>query len=96
MQFKNSLILLASIWPVPAVIIAIIVSFLFSGWQRWLMLFIGPVLFLSPCIIFFKQIAYNENMLFVAMMGIAYLFTLVYYPILVITGIVLMIKQDKR
>ena len=95
MQIKNSLILVGTVWPVVGVILAILISFLFTGWRRWLMLVIGPVLFLLPCVIFFNQIVHNENMLFMALMGTVYLFLLVYYPILVITGTVMLIRRKR-
>jgi hypothetical protein len=93
MQFQNILILVGTIWPVVGFFLAILVGLLFSGWLRWVMLLIGPIVFLLPCIIFAKQIAYNGNMLFVALFGVAFIFACVYYPIVGIVGIVVLIKQ---
>jgi hypothetical protein len=96
MQIKNYLILIGTIWPVIGVVVAILVAFILTGWRRWLMLFIGPVLFLLPCYIYAEQIAYNGNMLFVALMALVWALAFIYYPILGITGMVLIIKEHEH
>ena len=96
MQIKNILILIGTLWPVLGFCLALLIASVLSGWKRWLMLFAGPVIFLSPCYLFAEQIAYNGNMLFVALFAIVYLTAIVYYPVLLITGIVLLIKQRDR
>ena len=93
MQLTNVLILMGTIWPVAGTGLAIFIAILLKGWKRWLMLFAGPPLLLMPCYFYAEQIAYNGNMLFVALMGIVLLMALVYYPVLVITGIVLMVRD---
>ncbi len=93
MQLKSILILIGTFWPVVGVCLAIMIAFLLTGWKRWVGLFLGPVLLLLPCIIFAEQIAYNGNMLFVALMGIVLVLSFVYYPVLVITGVVLLIRD---
>ena len=95
MQLQNILILLGTIWPVVGFSLAILLGILFSGWLRWVMLLIGPIIFLLPCIIFAKQIAYNGNMLFVALLGVAFIFACVYYPIVGISGVVVILKQNR-
>lgn len=96
MQFKNALILLGTVWPVLGFCLALFIASVLDGWKRWLMLFAGPVIILSPCYLFAEQIAYNGNMLFVALFGIVYVAVIVYYPVITITGIVLLIKQRNR
>lgn len=90
---KNILILIGTFWPVMGAGLAVLVAFLLSGWRRWLMLFIGPPLFLLPCIIYADEISYNGNMLFVALLGLVFVTGIIYYAALLITGIALVIKQ---
>ena len=96
MQIKNILILIGTIWPVIGISLAILIASVLTGWKRWLLLFIGPILFLLPCYIYFEQIAYNGNILFVVLMLIVYVLAILYYPLLMITGIVLMIKNHNK
>ena len=96
MQIKNFLILIGTIWPVVGVGAAILLAFLFTGWKRWLMLFVGPVLFLLPCYIYAEQIAYNGNMLFIALMVLMWALAFIYYPVLGITGMVLIIRNHRN
>ena len=96
MQLKNVLILIGTFWPVLSVCLAIFIAFLLMGWQRWLMLFVGPVLFFMPCYIYAEEIGYNGNMLFVALFGLVFALAFLYYPILTIAGIVTIIKNRKR
>ena len=92
MQLQNILILIGTIWPIVGFSLAILLGILFSGWLRWVTLMIGPIVLLLPCIIYAEQIAYNGNMLFVALLGVAFVFACVYYPILGIVGVVVLIK----
>ena len=96
MQLKNILILVGTIWPVVGFCLALLIASVLPGWKRWLMLFVGPVVFLLPCYLFADQIAYNGNMLFVALFAIAYVVAIVYYPVIMITGIVLLMRQRHR
>lgn len=96
MQLKNYLILIGTFWPLAGVCLAGLIASLLTGWKRWLMLFAGPVLFLLPCFLYFEELAYNGNMLFVAMMGIVFVAAYVYYPVLVIVGIISVTKDRQR
>lgn len=93
MQIKNILILIGTVWPVLGFCLALLIASVLPGWKRWLMLFLGPVIFLLPCYLFADQIAYNGNMLFVALFGIACVAAIVYYPVIMVTGIVLLLKH---
>lgn len=95
MQIKNILILIGTIWPVLGFSLALLIASVLSGWKRWVMLLLGPVIILSPCYLFADLIAYNGNMLFVALFAIAFVVAIVYYPVIIITGIVLLLKQKK-
>ena len=90
---KNILILIGTFWPVAGPCLAIIAAFLLSGWRRWLMLLIGPPLFLLPCIIYAGKISYNGNMLFVALLGLVFFTAVIYYAVLLITAIALILKK---
>ena len=93
MQIRPVFILIGTFWPLAGVLLALFIASLLSGWQRWLMLFAGPVLFLAPCYIFFEEIGYNGNMLFVALMGLVFALAFLYYPLLAITGLVLLFRR---
>ena len=92
MEIKDILIFLGSLWPLLGVCLAIYVAFKLPGWQRWSMLFVGPVLLLLPCMIYAEQLAYNGNMLFVSLMAIALIFFVFYYPTLIFIGVMWLIK----
>lgn len=96
MQFKNFLILIGTFWPLAGPGLAVFIASLLVGWERWLLLFTGPVLLLLPCYLYFEEIADNGNLLFVALMGVVFMLAFVYYPVLVIIGMVLMIKQRQH
>ncbi len=92
MEINNILIVLGTLWPLPGVCLAIYVAFLLPGRKRWLMLFAGPALVILPCVIFAEQLAYNGNMLFVALMAIVLIFFIFYYPTLIFIGVMYLIK----
>lgn len=96
MRFDQILLLIGTIWPPIGFVLGVMSAFLFSHWKRWLVLIVGPLLFVSPCLIFFQPLASDGNMLFVALMIIVYLMGLIYYTVLLVTGIVLIIRKKQN
>ena len=92
MEMKDILIVLGTFWPLLGVSIAIYVAFKLPGWQRWAMLIVGPVLLITPCLIYAEQLAYNGNMLFVSLMAITLIFFVFYYPTLIFIGVMWLFK----
>ena len=89
------LILLGTVWPLISVGLTVILAVILEGWKRWTVLFLGPPVIMAPCIWFAEEIAYNGNMLFVAILGIMYLAAIIYYPLLLLTFIFLQYKNRK-
>ena len=96
MQIKNILVLVGTVWPVAGFCLAVFIGLLLTGWKRWVMLFAGPVVFLLPCYLYASEIAYNGNMLFVVLFGFVFVFGYLYYPFLVIAGIVSFLKGRNK
>lgn len=96
MQVKNILILIGTIWPVVGVCLAVLIGLILTGWKRWVMLFVGPILFLLPCYIYAEEISYNGNMLFVALFGLVFAFGFLYYLVLVIVGIIAIVRNRRE
>ena len=96
MDLKNSLILLGTLWPPVAVFLGILIGLAARGKWRWLLLVIAPAIMLLPCIIFAEQLAYNGNMLFVALLMTTLVFLFIYYPLLLVIGILTYIKRNRQ
>lgn len=95
MVFHNVLILIGTIWPLAGVALAIFIAFLLRGWQRWVMLFAGPVVFLIPCYVYGEQLGANGNMLFVALMAGMFVLGVVYYPALLLVLVIRLIRKSR-
>ncbi len=84
--------LIGTFLPIASIILTAILGYKFEGERRWLALFATPIIVMAPCYIYALEIANNGNLLFGIMFGFAVIVWIAYYPILIITGIVLKIK----
>lgn len=91
----NILILLGTFLPILGLVLTFGIAAYFAK-IKWYVLFFGPLFTLLLCFIFGERIAYNGNMLFVAILGLYFIFLLGYYPILIGVAIWRWVKKRKN
>jgi sugar phosphate permease len=95
-QASRILQLVATFLPIYGVIVTIVAALILKRGKRVCALVTIPLVTLWLCSVFGAQIAHDGNMLYVllAMMYLVGLF--IYYPVLLIIGVVWLIRSKKR
>ena len=92
-QFGRILIVLGTFLPVFGVILTAFLAIVLTRWQRLMALVLTPLLTYGLCDYFASAIAENGNMLFVALLNVYMLALCIYYPGLLIAGIIFYVKR---
>lgn len=94
-QFDRILVLLGTFLPVFGVIMTAFLAIVLKHWWRVAALIMTPLLTYGLCDYFGSAIADNGNMLFVALLAVLMVALCIYYPVLLITGIVIYCKKSR-
>ena len=79
---------IGTLLPIAGVVLTFVCAAATSGTVRWVILVGGPITTLALCYTFGEEIGRNGNMLFVALFSLLFIFVTIYYPCLVLYGLV--------
>lgn len=94
-QTSRILQLIGTFLPIYGIVLTAIFGVVLKRWSRAAALLLIPLLTYWLCSHWGEAIAFDGNMLYVALFGVFMLGMCIYYPVLLIVGIVLWFKKNR-
>lgn len=92
---RDLLKIFGTLLPFAGLALTLVLAAATRGLRRWLVLALVPLATFAVCYTFAKAIAYNGNMLFVALFSLLVVLLAVYYPCLLLAGIIVWLRHRK-
>ncbi len=94
-KVSNILLLAGTFLPIYGVALTIFLAIILKTWMRALALTLMPLLTYGLCLYFGSAIAYNGNMLYVALFVVFIIALCIYYPALLVLSVILFLRSRK-
>jgi hypothetical protein len=87
--------IIGTLLPFAGIALTFVLAAAARGLIRWIVLALVPLATFAICYTFAEAIAYNGNMLFVALFSLMAVLLLAYYPCLLLAGIIVLLRRRK-
>lgn len=94
-KVEQILLVAGTFLPLVGVLATVLLAIILQKWWRLAVLALLPLLFYGLSNYFAPQIGANGNMLFVAIFGVYLVMLAIYYPVLLIAGVILWLRRDR-